>query len=93
MTTKPKTRKVPAANTTTPKAARKKGVLSIIRDFLAIGRKPKRRAMIRIGGLRRLFVAPISERQFPISGISGRGRPQTGSNYDETGSICHARTL
>ena len=41
MTTKPKTRKVPAANTTTPKAARKKGVLSIIRDFLAIGRKPK----------------------------------------------------
>jgi hypothetical protein len=41
MTTKPKTRKAPAAKTPAPKAARKKGVLSIIRDFLAIGRKPK----------------------------------------------------
>jgi hypothetical protein len=41
VTTKSKTRKAPAAKTTTPKAARKKGILSIIRDFLSIGRKPK----------------------------------------------------
>jgi hypothetical protein len=41
MTTKSKTRKAPAAKTTAPKPARKKGVLSIIRDFLTIDRKPK----------------------------------------------------
>jgi hypothetical protein len=35
MTTKSKTRKAPAAKTTTPKAARKKGVLSIIRCMSA----------------------------------------------------------
>jgi hypothetical protein len=48
MTMKPK-HKAPAAKTTTPKAARKKGVLSIIRDFLAIGRKPKAAAPKKVG--------------------------------------------